>query len=177
MAARWYGLVRQTLGFAARRHDGGAIAGQTQHLQGFDGLRACGSGAGSMVRRIVESAEASAARRARGRACIAGLAALALADCSSISDSSITVFADPGKYTYYSCEQIAAQTKSWNNREQELRALMDKAEQSTGGAVVNVLAYRADHLAATEELKILEKTARTKNCNPAPAWNSSTAVR
>ena len=37
-------------------------------------------------------------------------------------------------------------------REQELRQLMDKAEQSAGGAVVNLLAYKADHVAAREEL-------------------------
>ena len=101
----------------------------------------------------------------------------ALAGCSSLSDSSFTVFADPGKYTYYSCDQINAQTKHWTTREQELRTLMDKAEQSTGGAVVNVLAYRADYVAATEELKVLGKTARTKNCNAPPNWDSNSAIR
>jgi len=102
---------------------------------------------------------------------------LLLAGCSSLSDSSFTVFADPGKYTYYTCDQINAQTKQWTNREQELRALMDKADQSAGGAVVNVLAYRADYVAATEELKVLEKTARSKSCNAPPNWGSNSAIR
>ena len=100
-----------------------------------------------------------------------------LAGCSSISDSSFTVFADPGKYTYYSCDQIILQTKIWTSREQDLRTLMDKAEQSAGGTVVNTLAYRADYVAATEELKILEKTARNKNCNAPPNWGSNSAIR
>jgi uncharacterized protein YceK len=100
-----------------------------------------------------------------------------LAGCSSLTDSSFTVFADPGKYTYYSCDQINAQTKHWTNRELELRTLMDKAEQSAGGVVVNVLAYRADYFAATEELKVLEKTARSKNCNAVPSWGSNSAIR
>ena len=38
--------------------------------------------------------------------------------------------------------------RDWSTRERELRALMNKAEQDTGGAVVNVLAYKADHVAA-----------------------------
>ncbi len=100
-----------------------------------------------------------------------------LAGCSSLSDSSFTVFADPGKYTYYSCDQINLQTKIWTSREQDLRTLMDKAEQSAGGTVVNTLAYRADYVAATEELKILEKTARNKNCNAPPNWGSNSAIR
>ena len=41
---------------------------------------------------------------------------------------------------------------------------MDKAEQGTGGAVINVIAYRADYVSATEELKVLDATARSKNC-------------
>ena len=88
----------------------------------------------------------------------------ALAGCSAAGDNPFTVFADPGKYEYYSCDQINAQRKNWSTREQELRELMNKAEQDTGGAIVNVLAYKADHVAASEELKVLEATARSKNC-------------
>src|SRR5437763_1503371 len=88
-----------------------------------------------------------------------------LAGCSSTGDSTLTIFADPGKYQYNTCDQIAAQRRSWTNRERELRQLMDKAEQSAGGAVVNVLAYKADHVAANEELRVLESTARAKNCD------------
>jgi hypothetical protein len=129
-----------------------------------------------MQRRVVEHRHACGAARLPPAGLLL-LLLLLLAGCSSLSDTSFTVFADPGKYTYYSCDQINAQTKQWISREQDLRALMDKAEQSEGGAVVNVLAYRADHVAATEELKILEKTARNKNCNPPPSWGSNSAIR
>ena len=54
---------------------------------------------------------------------------------------------------------------------------MDRAEQSAGGAVVNVLAYRADYVAASEELKVLENTARSKNCESPERWSSNSAVR
>ena len=97
-----------------------------------------------------------------------------LASCST---STFTVFADPGKYEYYSCEQISGQIKSWSSREQELRALMDKAGRGAGGAVVNLLAYRADHAAATEELKVLDATARSKNCDNPTNWRSNTVIR
>jgi hypothetical protein len=55
--------------------------------------------------------------------------------------------------------------------------LMDKADQSTGGSVVNVLAYRADYVAASEELKILENTARVKNCDRPENWKSNSSVK
>jgi hypothetical protein len=106
-------------------------------------------------------------------ACLAGAF---LAGCSAI-DNPFTVFADPGKYEFYNCEQIAGQRKQWSTREQELKQLMEKAEQSAGGAVVNVLAYRADHVAAREELKVLESTARSKNCDRPESWRSNTTVR
>ena len=103
---------------------------------------------------------------------------VALAGCSTpASDSSFTVFADPGRYLYYSCDQISAQMKHWTTREQELRLLMDKAEQSAGGAVVNLIAYKADYVAATEELRILDKAAREKNCTLPGSWGSNSIIR
>ena len=90
-----------------------------------------------------------------------------LSACSSPGDNPFTVFADPAKYQYYDCVQLAGQRGYWKGKEQELKMLMDKAEQGTGGAIVNVLAYKADYVAAAEELKVIEATARIKNC-PAP---------
>jgi hypothetical protein len=87
-----------------------------------------------------------------------------LAACSSAADNPFTVFADPGKYQYYDCEQIAGQQGYWAGRAKELKMLMDKGEQATGGAIVNVIAYKADYVSANEELKVLEVTARSKNC-------------
>jgi hypothetical protein len=103
--------------------------------------------------------------------------ALLVAGCSAMSDNPFTIFADPGKYQYNNCEQIATQRKYWSTREQELKMLMDKADQSAGGAVVNVLAYKADHVAANEELKVLESTARSKNCDTPANWKSNSTVR
>jgi hypothetical protein len=54
---------------------------------------------------------------------------------------------------------------------------MERAEQSVGGVLVNVLAYQADYLAATEELKLLESAARSKNCDTPESWQSNSAIR
>ena len=116
---------------------------------------------------------ASVATRIAG----AFLAGAFLAGCAATGDSALTLFADPGKYQYSTCDQLAGQRRHWSGREEELRLLMDKAEQSTGGAVVNVLAYRADYVAASEELKVIESAARSKNCDTPGNWRSNSAVR
>jgi hypothetical protein len=125
--------------------------------------------------RVVRRLDGAAWRRAR---LVGGfLAVAALAGCSSIGGDPLTVFADPGKYQYHTCEQIAGQRKNWTSREQELKMLMDKAGQSAGGSVVNVLAYRADYVTASEELKVLENTARAKNCDRPENWKSNSGVK
>jgi hypothetical protein len=84
------------------------------------------------------------------------LAAL-VAGCSSVGGGTpMTVFAD---------------------REHELKQLMDRADQSPGGGLVNVLAYKADYTAASEELQLLEAAARAKNCDAGANWQSNSAVR
>ncbi len=119
------------------------------------------------------------ARRLR-RSCVLVVPTLAaltcLSACSSL-DTPFTVFADPGKYQYYSCEQIATATKAMSARQDGLRQLMDRAEQSTGGVVASVLAYRADYATTTEELKVLQATARDKNCDSSENWRSSATIR
>jgi hypothetical protein len=128
-----------------------------------------------MQDRIAEHAARRGAWRQAVRAGAVVLAAF-LAGCSSLENTP-TLFADPGKYEFYSCDQLAAQRKHWSTREQELKLLMDKAEQSAGGSVVNLLAYKADHVAASEELRVLELTARSKNCRSPADWRSNSAVR
>ena len=86
---------------------------------------------------------------------LACIAAGFLGACSSFGgdNNPFTVFADP-----------AAVRVGTAQRAQDLKRLMDKAEQSTGGGIVNVIAYKTDYVSATEELKVLDATARSKNC-------------
>lgn len=105
------------------------------------------------------------------------LAVAALTACSSMGGDTFTVFADPGKYQYYTCAQIAEQRKNWVSRGQELKMLMNKAEQGAGGSMVSLIAYKGDYVAANEEVKILENTARVKNCDRPENWKSNSSVQ
>jgi hypothetical protein len=97
---------------------------------------------------------------------LACIAAGFLGACSSFGgdNNPFTVFADPGQYQYHTCEQIASIRDSSAKRAQDLKLLMDKAEQSTGGSIVNVIAYKSDYVSAREDVKVLDATARSKNC-------------
>ena len=71
-----------------------------------------------------------------------------LVGCSSLGGSPATFFADPSKYQYSTCDGLNKQRLTWTAKQQELKQLMDRAEQSAGGAVVNVLAYGTDYQSA-----------------------------
>jgi len=123
----------------------------------------------------------SARMRAAGIACAPIMMVLAagllLGACSSGPDSSFSLFAEPGKYQYHSCDQIAGEMKTWSRREQELKTLMDRADQSAGGAAVGIIAYKADYVAAGEELDLLRATAHSKKCDQAASWRSDGVIR
>ena len=100
-----------------------------------------------------------------------------LSACSSAGDTQLTFFAEPGIYQYHTCDQIANIRKHWSTREQELRELMAKAEKSTGGAAINLIAYQTDYVMAREQVGQLDATARAKNCKIPENWSSSSSIR
>jgi hypothetical protein len=87
-----------------------------------------------------------------------------LSACAPPAMGPFTVFADPGKYEYFTCEQLLPERKRAADRELELKLLMDRAERGAGGAFVNVIAYESDYITAREELKLIDATARDKKC-------------
>jgi hypothetical protein len=100
-----------------------------------------------------------------------------LSACSSAGDNQLTFFADSSVYQYHTCDQIANIRKHWSTREQELKELMAKAEKSTGGAVINVIAYQTDYVHAKEQVGALDATARSKNCTTPENWSSNSSIR
>lgn len=123
-------------------------------------------------------AEIRCRRSLLASALVALLTASTLADCSSTGDSAgFSIFADPGKYQSYNCAQIADQIKNWTGKQHDLKLLMDRADQSPGGAAVGFIAYKADYVAAGEELDQLHYSARSKKCDQDQAWRSNTAIR
>lgn len=107
----------------------------------------------------------------------AAIFAGALAGCSSGSDPGFTFLADPGKYEFYDCEQLARDRTALIKHQQDLKALMDHADQTTSGAAVGVLAYRADYASVGEDIRLLNAAARSKNCEQTEAWRSNSAIR
>src|SRR6516165_8660885 len=100
-----------------------------------------------------------------------------LAACASAIESPFTVFADPGKYEWYSRDQLVPQRKLWESKEKQLKLLMDKAKQSTGGSAISVVAYQGDYVNAREELQVIDATARAKKCKMPDDWQSNAVMR
>jgi hypothetical protein len=102
---------------------------------------------------------------------------LALSACASSGDDAPTLLGDPGKYQYHNCEQLAAATKAMSARQKELQTLTDKAGEGAAGTFVGAIAYKADYLAATEDLRLIRVAIRNKDCASSPTWSSNTAIR
>jgi hypothetical protein len=101
---------------------------------------------------------------------------LATGGCSSVVEGPL-YFSDAGKYQFFNCDQLATAAKTQFAREQELKALIERAEQAPGGSFVSLIAYRTDYVAAGEELRIIETTARGKNCLTPSTWQSNSAIQ
>jgi hypothetical protein len=84
---------------------------------------------------------------------------------------------DPGKYQYFTCDQLNGAAKATAVRVQDLKTLMAKADQGVAGALVGTVAYRTDYISANEELRLLEETARAKNCVTPSTWQSNTVIQ
>jgi hypothetical protein len=107
---------------------------------------------------------------------LVAIISLTVSACTSALEQA-TLFTDPGQYEFHNCEQLAQERQRKTKRAQELKQLMDRAEQSTGGAFVNVIAYKADYVSATEELKMIKSTMRVKKCSTPENWGSTSAFR
>jgi hypothetical protein len=104
------------------------------------------------------------------------LLCMAMTGCASGGDG-VFVFADVGKYQYHNCEQLTAAGKAQSERQRKLKELIDKAEQGAGGQIVSLIAYRADYVAIGEDLRVIDTTARSKNCLTSSSRQSSSAIQ
>jgi hypothetical protein len=106
----------------------------------------------------------SAQTRGQWRAVLSSLVLCALAGCG-LSDGAGALFVDPGRYAVYRCEDLAARRQVLTTRENELRGLIEKANESAAGAVVGSLAYRSEYDSVLAEEKLLQRKAAEKNCS------------
>jgi hypothetical protein len=73
------------------------------------------------------------------RGALSSFALLALTGCGLSTDGAGALFVDPGRYTLYHCDDLAARRKMLIARENELRGLIERAGESTGGAVIGLV--------------------------------------
>jgi hypothetical protein len=84
------------------------------------------------------------------------------------TDSAARFLVAPGKYAIYNCAQIKEQSKTKAAREQELEGLMARASASSGGRLVNAVAYRPEYVTLRGELMDLRQAAADKKCDFVP---------
>jgi hypothetical protein len=109
-------------------------------------------------------------------AMVLSIATLPVATCG-LSDGPGAIGVDPGKFTFYHCDDLARRWKELLARENELRGLIDKANESNAGAVIGSIAYRGDYDAVLSEKKLLQRTAAEKKCNFTPDYQSDQTIR
>jgi len=84
---------------------------------------------------------------------------------------------DPGHYSAYHCDELAARWKVLIAREAELRGLMGKASEGTGGSLIGSLAYRTDYDSVVTEERLVQRAAADKNCGFNPDYQSDHTIR
>jgi hypothetical protein len=70
----------------------------------------------------------------------------------------------PGKYRFYSCDELTTRGLLIVQRERELREQIEKARQSQGGEFIIAVAYQAEYNQTLGDLQELEITGTEKKC-------------
>ena len=98
-----------------------------------------------------------------------GCAALALGACSTSSGFDKvhmgSFWAQPGKYDFLKCPDLATRWVSDSVREKEILSLMERADQEAAGPLINLTVYRADLEQVRADMALLQQTARQKSCD------------
>jgi hypothetical protein len=101
----------------------------------------------------------------------------ALAGCGSNPDGPGSILVDPGHYNAYHCNELASRWAALLTREGELRGLMEKASEGSGGTVIGSLAYRSDYETVLTEERLVRRTAFEKKCPFAADYQSDRTIR
>jgi len=111
------------------------------------------------------------------RAALAGIVAAAVAGCTA-NDNVGALLVDPAHYSVYHCKDFPPKLASLSAREQQLRNLMDKANEGSAGAVIGNLSYRAEYEDILGEEDVLRRSAAEKKCDLGPAtFQSDQSIR
>lgn len=115
------------------------------------------------------------------RAGLALLVAASLSACTTQGpgpeDRLGSFLVTPGKYTFYSCPQLAVQAATVGERKRELDALIAKAGTEPGAVFAATLAYRTEYAQVRGDLAELAKESAAKNCPSPPSPRPAAAPR
>jgi hypothetical protein len=115
------------------------------------------------------------AGRRRSLAAMLAAGAAALSGCSG--DGVGTLMVDPARYAGYHCNDLVTELGNLAKREQKLRDLINKADDSGAGTVIGAVAYRPDYETTLQQEKLLRRTAAEKNCPLTPTYGSDQTIR
>jgi hypothetical protein len=92
------------------------------------------------------------------------LLAAGLAGCASVSNFVGDPWISPGKFQFLRCEDLARRIVTAEDKQRQLRVLMDRANNGAAGTPVNVFVYGPDLQTVEAELRLLRKTSGEKRC-------------
>ena len=86
------------------------------------------------------------------------------AGCGTMDQWGTEMMTDPSRYTVYDCSNIESSMSAARVRNDEIEQLMSRAAQGTGGAFVNLVAYRTEYLQNKGRMAAMKKAAAEKKC-------------
>jgi hypothetical protein len=96
-------------------------------------------------------------------------AALLLGAMLSGCGSFEMLFVNPASFDYMSCANLAGAAKSTAKRQQDLKELIDRAEQDSVGVFIAATTYRTEYVKTQGDLKLIADAAQSKKCDtPTP---------
>jgi hypothetical protein len=92
-------------------------------------------------------------------------AAAVMGSCAlSPNNDTFSLYAEPGKYDFLDCANIAKRLTEASDREKQLAELMTRAREGAGGALVSAIAYQDEYNIARGRMQELRKAAEMKKC-------------
>jgi hypothetical protein len=96
-----------------------------------------------------------------------GALALAALSVSCAGDIAGYALVTQDKYDFMECKEIVTNRTGLLAREKQLAALIEKAEASPGGIIISAGSYRSEMISVQTSLRVLNKAAQQKGCEPA----------
>jgi hypothetical protein len=132
--------------------------------------------------RIRSGAPATPRRHARALRGVlaAALLCATLGGCAGGIESvySSGFWAQPGKYDFIKCPEIARRMAGDSAAESNLSNLMSRADQDPAGPVINLMVYRSQLEQIRADKRVLEQTSREKGCKaPSPTPTPATRAK